>query len=124
MGIIKPAVAKPVLRYVRYIGGPKDGTVHTVGPETKLGDTLHVPVMSKVQAVSYDDDMTVWPDWIPPYKTATYTFHRTGPSKTWDSDGNLVNEDNTYEWVWIFGGWRGGSMDWEPNNWLHEETVP
>ena len=69
-------------RTARYIGGTRHGTVHTVGPEVKLGSEIHLPIRTK-GSVFEAPGFT---------QHETYSFHRVRDVKPVPSD---------WEWVWI-----------------------
>jgi hypothetical protein len=53
----------PPMREARYLGGPMDGKVHTLGAGIKAGDRLRVPIYEKISARSFsaDEDISLWP---------------------------------------------------------------
>jgi len=71
--------------HARYIGGPRDGIIHRVGPWVQLGDTIRVPLYSKGAAFEY-------PGFNSAQEHATYSLHSIATGPKWAST----------EWVWIY----------------------
>ena len=82
------------LRYARYIGGRLDGTIHTLGPEVKLGSTIRVPVPTTLKVIPQSEYPFKWPkQYYAHYRLHTITTVKPG----WGD-----NKRGDVEWVWIF----------------------
>jgi len=84
-------------RYARYINGPRNGVIHTIGPEIKIGDTIRVPLYNKGTVFAY-------PGFDPVPEYAEYQLHTITTKIIRDTKWRAVDEHlwGKVEWVWIY----------------------